>query len=86
MIVLPVSAGIACTMSSGNKVLHELIMNKNKENKKLYERDQQTIKSFDNIYRNSFQDNIIDKNEYESLCNVFNNCLDETKKESFLKK
>ena len=28
LIVLPISAGIACTLSLGNKVLHELIINK----------------------------------------------------------
>ena len=28
-IILPISAGIACTLSLGNKILHKLIMNKN---------------------------------------------------------
>ena len=28
LIVLPVAAGVACTLSLGNKVLHKLIMNK----------------------------------------------------------
>ena len=28
LIVLPISAGIACTLSLGNKVLHKLIINK----------------------------------------------------------
>ena len=71
LIILPISAGIACNLSLGNKVLHKLIINKYNIYKKQYERDQQTIKSFDKLYRRSLQDNIIDKTEYESLCNIF---------------
>ena len=52
--------------------------------KKLYENVQQTIKSFHKLYRKSLQDNIIDKIEYESLCNLFTRYVDETKNESFL--
>ena len=84
MIALPISAGIACTLSLGNKVLHKLILNKYNKYKKLYERDQNTIKSFDKLYRKSLQDNIIDKNEYESLCNIFTKYVDENKNEFFL--
>ena len=71
LIVLPVSAGVACTLSFGNKVLHKLIINKYNKYKKQYEPDQQTIKSFDKLYRKSLQDNIIEKTEYDSLCIVF---------------
>ena len=81
LIILPISAGIACTLSSGNKVLHKLIINKYK---KQYERDQQLIKSFDKLYRKSLQDDIIDKTEYQSLCNLFTKYVDENKNESFL--
>ena len=49
LIVLPISAGIACGLSLGNKALHKLIINKNNKYKKQYERDQQTIKSFDKL-------------------------------------
>ena len=84
MIVLPISAGIACTLSLGNKVLHKLIISKYNKYKKIYERDQSTIKSFDNIYRNSLQDNVIDKTEYDSLCNIFTKYVDENKNKSFL--
>ena len=84
LIILPVSAGIVCTLSLGNKVLHKIIINKYKNNKKQYERDQQTIKSFDKLYRKSMQDNVIDKTEYESQCNIFTKCVDENKNESFL--
>ena len=84
LIFLPISAGIACGLSIGNKVLHKLIINKFNKYKKLYERDQNTIKSFDKLYRKSLQDNVIDKNEYESLCNICTKYVDETKNESFL--
>ena len=81
---LPISAGIACTLPLGNKVLHKLIINKYNKYKKQYERDQQTIESFDKLYRKSLQDNVIDKTEYESLCNIFTRNIDENKNESFL--
>ena len=84
LIILPISAGIACTLSLGNKVLHKFIINKYNKYKKQYERDQQTIKSFEKLYRKSLQDNVIDNTEYESLCNVFTKYVDENKNESFL--
>ena len=34
LIILPISAGIACTLSLGNKVLHKLIMSKDNKYKK----------------------------------------------------
>ena len=71
LIVLPISAGIACTLSLGYKVLHKLIINKYNKYKKQFEIDQLTIKSFDNLYRKSLEDNVIDTTEYESLCNFF---------------
>ena len=77
--ILPISAGIACALSLGYEVLHKLIINKYNKYKNQYERDQQTIKSFDEIYRKSLQDNIIEKNEYESLCNIFTKYVDENK-------
>ena len=85
LIVLPISAGIACGISLGNKILHKLIRNKYNKYKKQYERDQNTIKSFDKFYRRSLQDNIIDKTEYENLCNIFTKNVDENKKRSFYK-
>ena len=84
LIVLPISAGIACGILLGNKILHKLIINKYNKYKKQYERDQNTIKSFDKLYRKSLQDNVIDKIEYDSLCNVFTRYIDENKNESFL--
>ena len=84
LTILPISAGIACTLSLGNKILHKLIINKYNKYKKQYERDQSTFKSFDKLYRKSLQDNIIDKTEYDSLCNNFTRYVDENKNESFL--
>ena len=81
--ILPISAGIACTLSLGNKILHKLIKNKYNKYKKQYERDQNTIKSFDKLYRKSLQDNVIDKTEYDSLCNIFTRYVDQNKNESF---
>ena len=63
LIILPISAGIACGLSLGNKILHKLIINRYNKNKKQYERDQQTIESIDKLYRKSLQDNVIDKTE-----------------------
>ena len=84
LIILPISAGIACTLSLGNEILHKLIINKYNKYKKQYERDQQTIKTFDKLYRKSSQHNVIDKTEYESLCNIFTKYVDEDESESFL--
>ena len=84
LIILPISAGIACALSLGNKILHKIIIHKYNKYKKLYERDQNTIKSFDKLYRKSLQDNVIDKIEYDSLCNIFTRYVDENKNESFL--
>ena len=83
LIVLPMSVGVACALSLGNKILQKIIINKYNKYKKLYKRDQNTIKSFDNLYRKSLQDNVIDKTEYESLCNIFTKYGDENKNESF---
>ena len=37
------------------------------------------------LYRKSLQDNVIDKTENESLCNIFTKFVDETRNESFFK-
>ena len=83
LIIIPISTATACGLSIGNKVLYEIIINKNNKYKKQYEKDQQTIKSIDKLYRKSLQDNIIDKSEYESLCIIFTKYVDENKIESF---
>ena len=84
MIILPKSTGIACILSLDNKVLQKLIINIYNKYKKQYEEDQQTTKSFDKLNRKSSQDNVIDKNDYESPCKFFSENLEETKNESLL--
>ena len=51
--------------------------------KKQYQKDQQTFISFDKLYRESSQDILFDKIDFESLCNVFTKFLDETKIKNF---
>ena len=84
LIVLPISAGIACILTLGNKVLHKITINKYNKYKKQYERDQLTKKSFDKLYRKSLQDNEIYKTEFDSLCIIFTKYVDENNNESFL--
>ena len=55
-----------------------------KKYKKLYEKDQQTIKPFDKLYKKFLKNNVIDKSQFESLCNIFIKYIDEIKNESFL--
>ena len=82
--VIPISTATACCLSITNKVFYEIIIQKYNKYKKQEERDHNTNKSFDKLYRKSLQDNIIDKNEYESLCNIFTKYIDENKNGSFL--
>ena len=84
MIFLPISAGIACALSLGNKVLHKIIKNKYFENKRKFRKDEQTKKIFDKFYRKPIQDNSIDKSEYEPPCKIFTKTLDQTKNGCFL--
>ena len=60
LIVIPISTASACALSIDNKVLYEVVINKNKKYKKHYERDQLAIKSSNKLYRKSLQDNIFD--------------------------
>ena len=84
LIVIPKSTASACALSIGNKVIYEIIINKYNKYKEQYEKDQETIKSFDKLYRKSLQDKIIDKTEYENIYNIFTKYVDENKSESFL--
>ena len=80
----PISTASACAVPIGNKVVYEIIKNKYNKYKQQYERDRESIKSFDKLYRKSLQDNVIDKNEYENLCKNSTKYLEETTNESFL--
>ena len=84
LIAIPISSGIVCGLTISNKLIYEIVKPKYNKYKKHYERDQQTDKSFVKLYKKSLEDNLIDKNEYESQCNFFTNYVDETKTESFL--
>ena len=85
LIVIPAPNSIACALSIANKVIYEIVMQKYNKYKEQYQKDQQTIKYFDNIYRKSLQDNVIDKIEYEFLRNFFTKYLHRTKNEYVLK-
>ena len=65
LIAIPISAATSCRLSISNKVIYEIIMQKYKKYKKQCEKDQQTVKSFGNLYRKHLHDNMIDKNECE---------------------
>ena len=69
-----------------NKVKKEIILNKYNKYREQYHKDQELIKPFDNLYRISLRDNVIDKNEYESLCNIFAKYLVEQKMNLFYKR
>ena len=45
--------------------------NNTKNAKSTTKQYEQTMKSFDSLCRKSLQDNIIEKNEYKSLCDTF---------------
>ena len=59
-------------------------MQKYNKYKKRHEKDQQTIKSFHKLYCKILQGSFFDKNEYESLCNIFTKYMEESKNESLL--
>ena len=83
LIFLPIKAGIAYKLSPGKKTIHKLITNKYNKDKNQYEKDRQTIKSFEELCKRSLQDDLIGRNEYEPLCNFFTKFLVEINNESF---
>ena len=94
LILISISTSGACGLPISVEALYEIVKQKYNLYKKQFEKDQQTIKSSDKIYRKNLyrkktyrtqiRSNVIDKNEYESLCNNFTKNLDETENESFL--
>ena len=84
LIAVPISSGITCGLTISIKVLNEIIMQNHNKYKKLHERDQKTIKTFDKLYRKSLQDNLIDENENKSFCKIFTKSVDGTKSFSIL--
>ena len=74
LVPIAISKSIACGIMNVYKVKFEVIMQKNYKYKKQSEEDQQSTRSFRELYRKSSLNNLIDKIEYESLY-VFNkNC------------
>ena len=51
LIVILIPSGIACGLTISNKVLYATSINKSNKYRKQYEKDQQTFKSFDKLYR-----------------------------------
>ena len=76
LIAIPISTATAFALPIFNDVLNEIIINKNIKHKKQYEKNQQIIESFENLYRNSLQDNVINISEYESLYNILTKYVD----------
>ena len=83
LIVVPISSGVACAPSLGNKALIEKIIKNLICTKNNMKRIHKLI-SFDKFCRKLIQDILKDKNEHEALCNVFNKYVDEKKVESSL--
>ena len=83
--LIPISTATSCGLSIGNKVLFEIIINKYHKYKKKHENDQQSIQSFDKLYRKTLQDNVNDKTESGNLCNIIIKKLDEKKMNLFYK-
>ena len=63
LIVLPISPRNARALSIANKVLQKIILKKYNKNRKQYEKDHQTNKTYDKLYPKSLQDNVFYINE-----------------------
>ena len=50
LLRIPKSSSITCALTIGNKVIYEIVMQKFNEYKNQYQKDQQTKKSFDELY------------------------------------
>ena len=61
LTVAPISAQIDSALSLGNKIIRKKIINKDNEYKKQNQNDQQTTKSFDEVYSRSLRDDIFDE-------------------------
>ena len=79
LIAKPISTATACGLSIGNKITYEIIMQKYNNYQNRYKKDKKVVKSFDNLYKKYLKDNVIDKTDFEYLCNIFTKNLDGTK-------
>ena len=85
LIVTPISTASACALSIGSKVVYEIALkniinteNNTSQSKKLLNRSI--------ICTKKLQDSLIDRNEYDSQCNVFTRHVDETNNDFFIYK
>ena len=85
LIAIPISTATACGLLIDNNVIYGIVMQKQNNYKKKYEKDQQTIVSFDKVYKKSLEDNICVKREYDALCNFLTKNFDGTRNETFFK-
>ena len=63
LIAIPIISSTAWGLMTSNKVIYEIFMQKNNKYKKQYEKDQQTLKSSDKVYRKKLKDSVYDKKE-----------------------
>ena len=74
LIVIPISSSIACGLTISNKVIYEIIIQKQNEYKKQKTNMKNTnklLKFLTNFFKKSLQYNVIVKSEYECLCGFF---------------
>ena len=83
VFAMPISTVTACGLSIDKKLIYEIVMQKINKYIEQYQKVQQTKKYFDKLNRKSIKDNVVEKNGFESQCNIFTKYLDETKTESF---
>ena len=83
IIVIPTSSSKACGLSIGNKEIFEIVIQKFTKYKQQHEKDQQTKKSFDKLYRKSLQDNLLDEKKMNLYVIVLLDTLRKRKKEYF---
>ena len=53
LLAIPISTATASGLSIGNKVIYEVVINKENKYKTQFEKYQQTSKSFDKLYKKS---------------------------------
>ena len=54
------SSGVACGLPISNKIIYEIVMQKYNKVKKPFQRAQETISSFDKLYREGLLDIVVD--------------------------
>ena len=76
LMLIPISTGRACGLTISKKVIYEIVVKKDNKYKKQNQRNQQTLESFDKLYRKSLQDDL-----FVLFCTRY---VDEAKKNFFL--